>query len=452
MSERNYQDVVALYNIIGRMKNLMQPMSEMERLMTEFADTALRVDTLQDTELLCYMIQEILPDLDVLNQVYQTLVLGESGEKFQKICKGLQMKQESLPVVSDKSIVHISSAAFKNTGDFMLAKSLRRLFEQDNPQIKWFQVPVKVVNDRLVEWMNRSKGVLLGGGGLFLKDTNPNEVSGWTWPCPVEKLAQIKVPIYVMAVGYNRFRGQEDFAPCFTESINALVEKSSFFGLRNQGSIEAVRGYLRADLRDKVQYQPCATTMLTKLYELPERKAHEPFIALNCAYDREKLRYQGKRDEVMLAIARALKIFSSDYKIKCYSHCPQDEIACRYLDAVGVPYEKIALGTEMTETEYIRAYTEPELVLAVRGHAQLIPFGCGTPVVSMITHDKLKWFLEDIGHPEWGVEVSDEHFEEKLLEKSRYMLEHREEICGQIIAAQEKLWEITQRNLKKISI
>lgn len=147
-----------------------------------------------------------------------------------------------------------------------------------------------------------------------------------------------------------------------------------------------------------------------------------------------------------------LKKLSERYRIKCYIHCKPDEIACQYLDALEVPYEKTYLVEQMPKEEYLRAFTEPELVLAIRGHAQMIPFGCGTPVVSMISHDKLKWFLEDIGHPEWGVEVLDEQFEEKLLEKSLYMLEHREKICAQIAKAQDELWEITQQNLKKIML
>lgn len=80
----------------------------------------------------------------------------------------------------------------------------------------------------------------------------------------------------------------------------------------------------------------------------------------------------------------------------------------------------------------------------------MIPFGCKTPTVSMISHDKLKWFLEDIHHPEWGVEVLDKQFEDKLLEISKYMLSNRELICRQIEEAQNKLWNIILNNLKQL--
>ena len=125
---------------------------------------------------------------------------------------------------------------------------------------------------------------------------------------------------------------------------------------------------------------------------------------------------------------------------------------CSYLDAAGVLYENIILNKEMDADEYLNYFTAPELVLAVRGHAQMIPFGCKTPVVSIISHDKLKWFLEDIEHPEWGVDVLDAQFEKKLLECSLYMLENREQIRAEITEAQDKLWDIMQENLKNINI
>ena len=74
------------------------------------------------------------------------------------------------------------------------------------------------------------KGLVIGGGGLFLRDTNANQNSGWEWNCSIENLRKIDVPIIVFAVGFNRFRGQEDFDPIFRSHLQELVQKSAFFG------------------------------------------------------------------------------------------------------------------------------------------------------------------------------------------------------------------------------
>jgi hypothetical protein len=39
----------------------------------------------------------------------------------------------------------------------------------------------------------------------------------------------------------------------------------------------------------------------------------------------------------------------------------------------------------------------------MRGHAGMIPFGCGTPIISLVSHPKMAYFLADIERPEWGV-------------------------------------------------
>lgn len=463
MSKYNIKDINQLENICNSMENMMQPMEQLGNLMEKLTDIALQAEKEGDLELLQFIFSKILPDMDSMSQIYQQFVTEGEGTKFKGMKKQLHTSRNMLNTFKPNCLIHIAADSTGNAGDYILVRSLRKLIEGKNPDINWYSAHIRdAVDDDYIARCNRSRGVLLGGGGFFIRDTNQNDISGWQWTCSIENLKKIKVPIYVMAVGYNRFRGQEEFDDRFRENLNALVEQSALFGLRNHGSIEAVRGYLREDLKDKVVYHPCATTVLSKMYQLPKREEKEPFIAVNCAFDRANMRYGEKMDDVMFSIARVLKELSVNYKIKCYIHCAPDEIVCRYLDQLGVPYEKVHLGMEMEDREnkgdelsageYLRYFTEPELVLAIRGHAQMIPFGCKTPVVSMISHDKLQWFLDDIGHPEWGVEVLDEHFEEKLLEKSLYMLAHREEICRQIEEAQEKLWDIMQENLKQIEI
>ncbi len=45
----------------------------------------------------------------------------------------------------------------------------------------------------------------------------------------------------------------------------------------------------------------------------------------------------------------------------------------------------------------------------------MIPFGQGTKVISLISHNKLRWFLEDIGMEDTGVDVDKEDFGSSLI-------------------------------------
>ena len=192
----------------------------------------------------------------------------------------------------DSVVVHISAFSYGNAGDTYLPVVLRDLFNNLIGVRKWIDEDVHSrVTSRDIRFYNEKDYIVIGGGGLFLSDTCPNETSGWQWNCSIEALDQIKCPIIAFALGYNRFRGQEDFKPIFTEHLNKFVEKASFVGIRNKGSIVKLSGYLKNDnLKAKLVYQPCMTTLTSKVYPtFVDYSKKDDFIALNCAFDRNKL-------------------------------------------------------------------------------------------------------------------------------------------------------------------
>jgi polysaccharide pyruvyl transferase WcaK-like protein len=96
-------------------------------------------------------------------------------------------------------------------------------------------------------------------------------------------------------------------------------------------------------------------------------------------------------------------------------------------------------------------YAKPKLVIGMRGHAQMIPFGCNTPILSIISHDKMQWFLDDINHPEWGIDVLDENFENELSDKILKILNNWQYYYSNILLEQNKLWNITSKNINTIN-
>ena len=68
-----------------------------------------------------------------------------------------------------------------------------------------------------------------------------------------------------------------------------------------------------------------------------------------------------------------------------------------------------------TSSEIYATYSEIDTVVSDRGHGQMIPFSCGCKIISPISHDKLKWFLDDMDLEEFGVEEYDEELGRKLI-------------------------------------
>ena len=351
-----------------------------------------------------------------------------------------------------KTFFHLSAFTLHNAGDNNLVLAMQDSINKILPEGQKISFLNKRVRDKLnnedIFLLNNSQGIIIGGGGLFLKDTNPNEISGWQFPISIEQISEINVPVIMLSVGYNRFRNQEDIEPYFYNNINAFVEKAKFVGLRNTGSIRALKKYLREDLHKKLVFHPCPTTILSKIYDIPKMKKRE-FIALECAFDRSELRYGSKKEEILTSIANVIKILSKNFEIKYYSHMERDLEMLPYLDKQNVDYKVVRLNKSINQNDFIDYYSTPALVMGMRGHAQMIPFGCGTPILSIISHDKLAWFLEDIHHPEWGVDVLDSDFEAKLLQTALKITSNIKIIEEQIEEEKNRLYEITLDNYKK---
>lgn len=343
---------------------------------------------------------------------------------------------------------HVAAFLLSNAGDVLLPVTLQDIFKYKKKRINWNNIHAHwEVTDKTVDKINQTKGLIIGGGGLFLKDTNPNNLSGWQWSCSIENLKKIKVPIVVFAVGYNRFPGQEDFDPIFKEHISLLAKKSEYIGLRNSGSIDAIRSYMPKELHSKIRFQPCMTTVISKLYPgICNYEKKKNIIALNCAFDRAKHRFGKQEDKILLDIANACKELSKDYEIVYFAHTSKDLEMITVLEKTELKF-KIVNFVNLKPKDIIKAYSKVSLVIGMRGHSQMIPFGCLTPILSLVSHDKLQWFLDDINQPDWGVDVKENNLKDIIVEKSKYLLNNQNEIISIIKREQERLWAISLKNV-----
>ena len=351
-------------------------------------------------------------------------------------------------------LAHIGLHKPGNAGDTMLFVAVRQLLESKIGNVEWDLLEVhKEVDSGTVERLNMADGVIIGGGGLFLKDTNANINSGWQWNCPNWMLRKIEVPIIVFAVGYNRFRGQDEFGTCFKRNFNVLHKKAGFFGVRNSGSLQKLTEYLRWQ-KSKIVVQPCPTTIYGKINPTIIRAKNTMQrlgrIALNMAYDRPKYRYGERYSHVENEIAEMARwIVDNGYRLEVVCHCGNDASIIPILDSREIEFTRINLDFENYRKVYAY-YINIDLAIGARGHSQMIPFGIETPILSIISHNKLAYFLEDIGHPEWGIDITNPGLALGMITKIQYIFKNYDRVVGEIQEAQEKLWRSTQINLNQI--
>lgn len=349
------------------------------------------------------------------------------------------------------TVAHVSAYGPGNAGDTLLPVAVRDVIEAATGPVRWRSVHVRdPVNRRVAGRLQHADGILVGGGGLFLADTNPNTVSGWQWAIPADQISRLSTPLALFAVGDNRFRGQPDFPTVFSDHLRLLARHSVFIGLRSRGSIDRLAGYLPEELHDRLVYQPCPTTLLRTLY--PHRFAEAArggFIAVNVAVDRARFRYGDRFGHALQDLAAAVAVLAQDMPVRYYAHMAGDEAFLPFMDAAGRPLDVVRLyGT--SPAAIVDAYQRPDLVIGMRGHAQLIPFGCGTPILSVISHDKLGWFLHDIGRPDWGVEIATPDLRDRVVTLARTLLQDPATVRGALARAQADLWTLTRRNVETL--
>ncbi len=173
-------------------------------------------------------------------------------------------------------------------------------------------------------------------------------------------------------------------------------------------------------------------------------------LAVNAAFDRFGLRLKGRENDALAGIAAmAKRAQSAGWDIVVACHLFDDEAITPFLDQENVSYT-VRHFTGVPTREILSFYESVDLVAGMRGHAQMIPFGVGTPIISLVAHDKMGWFLDDIGHPEWGVDFARRHARERMIEAFERAAQDLPERRVEVAAARAGLWDITSRNVDLI--
>jgi polysaccharide pyruvyl transferase WcaK-like protein len=389
--------------------------------------------------------------------VIEALRLDPTMRKARLLLARIERSAATDGVVPDGAGPAIGHVAFYvdpegNFGDVMLPVAVRASLESAIPDARWSSIHAHQVFDLdRARWANEHlDAIVIGGGGLFLPDTSPNGNSGWQWNVTDEALDALTIPIVVYTVGYNLFPGQSFFGDRFRTSATKLVGKADFVGLRNRGSVASVSQVVGPTLAPKIEFLPCVTTVYGPLtgrvsptdLPRPSGTAERPIAYLNIAFDRQDLRFGGGYEAFVEQLAEFVQAVSDRVEVQCLAHAKTDERIVHDLrrnHGVRMRVEPLYLRQP---DEALEILERAAVVVGMRGHAGMIPFGVGTPIVSIISHKKLRFFLEDIKHPEWGVESDDPGLGRKLRSLVDDIVEDQPRYRREVAAARDVLKDI----------
>jgi len=301
-----------------------------------------------------------------------------------------------------------------NAGDTAVGEACTYVYQTEFPDCEITYMNCRQIFDQKhIDEINTHDILFVGGGGLFLSDTFPNTASGWQWGIPHELLLKIKIPIVVYAIGYNKFRGQDDFSEIFNKSVSTLVEKSLFFSMRNTGSCNAIKKHIPEKLHSKISLNFCPTIIFEKKFK--NNFSRNSSVGFLLGGDRLNLRHKDLENYVKNMQEFLLFLKQMDVKTILINH-QNDNWISKFLE-----FDEYKDLYKKPVDEIYDFYFSIDTVVSDRGHGQMIPFACGCKIISPISHDKLSWFLDNLELPELKIDENDPNLGKLLISKYKYL-------------------------------
>ncbi len=268
-----------------------------------------------------------------------------------------------------------------------------------------------MLHSAFIDIINEDADMLLvGGGGQIMRRNEEESVSGWQFNISLEDLDRLNVPLVVYSVGFNDFPYDETSFPSYASvHIQAVIEKSALFSVRNSGTLNALID-MGIDINNvEVIPDPGMFCPIVGM-KLPDINSAGFLIGLNWAGDRISMRYKDNElSWIIPKICHALIQLIEEQgggKVVYIPHlCAYDiTVASSFKEYLGDYFYGLhemvpGLYPEtLAQVPLIAGvYKKMDVVLGVRGHSNIIPFGTHTPFVGFGDHCKNRFFAEQIG-------------------------------------------------------
>lgn len=330
-----------------------------------------------------------------------------------------------------KKVLHLWGVSNRNTGDFLLGPATREWFKKNIHKADFVRKSCRHhFDEKMVDEINsKYDALLVGGGGLILPDTTPNNISCWQWRISNNNINKIKIPIYVVSIGYNlfynqticmpdRYNNNEDISrlKIFNKNISTLIDKSMLFSVRHNGDIELLKKHVPTSLHDKISFQFCPTIEYAK--SLASENKPSNTLAFEIKEDRKWRRYHNtSRERFFKDILKFCKEIKDKKEIAVLLHEPHNNKIVNYLRNNGIK-PRVIKNSKVSVQKIIENFQSIDTLYCMAGHSQMISIGLGCNTKSIITHDKLKFFLKDIGEYKYEnyIDPNSENVYKKLME------------------------------------
>jgi polysaccharide pyruvyl transferase WcaK-like protein len=354
-----------------------------------------------------------------------------------------------------KKVIYHAGAWQGNFGDSIIHKSIHSSLSQCSKYKTEFRnincQQTEFTKD-LIEEINKEGDLLvIGGGGLIFYRPQDNSKSGWQWNIDIDLIETIKVPFVVYAIGYNQFEyDNSNFIPVTNSHLQKTVKLSTLFSVRDTGTKREL--IARGCDENKIEVIPDSGMFLpADNIKVPGLRHDMLKVGINWTSDREKQTFPEpwaqNRDRFINSLAEL-----------CHQLINKRNAQIFYISHMGINFDKriadslrellggnlIVIAEVLSHIfpanyekaeKLVGVYRQMDIVLGMRGHANIVSFGQHVPFIPFGSHRKNRYLLEDIGESQYYIDVRKPELctkermlslvEELLNERNSYMERHK---------------------------
>jgi len=353
-----------------------------------------------------------------------------------------------------RKVIYHAGAWQGNFGDSIIHKSIHNsLSESSKYRMKFRNINCQQTEftKDLIEEINREGDLLIiGGGGLIFYRPQDNSKSGWQWNIDINLIDTIKVPFVVYAIGYNQFEyDSSNFIPVTNGHLQKTVKLATLFSVRDTGTKREL--IARGCDGNKIEVIPDSGMFLpADNIKVPGLRHDKLKVGLNWTSDRENQAFPEpwaeNRDRFVKNLAELCRHLINERNAQIFyiGHMGGD-FDKRIIDSLRELLGDNLIAIEevlpsLFPSDYNRAqklvgvYRQMDVVLGMRGHANIVSFGQHVPFIPLGSHRKNRYLLEDIREDRYYIDVRTPELgtkermvslvEQLLNERNSYMERH----------------------------
>jgi polysaccharide pyruvyl transferase WcaK-like protein len=322
-------------------------------------------------------------------------------------------------------ICHLASYD-KNIGDNAAIYNIRQWFT-DKANIEWISYDLNNFYEKnnnikasigILEKLNNScDAFVIGGGGLIEGGIFNNTDTLWKLPFNKQTL---------------EYRGLPKLSNQGISNLLSLIDKSTLFSVRNDGSYEILK-----NVGIVTPFEIPDPGLIFKTQKNKKTKIEQGFFqpAMNLT---PKINLHRKLNQENMNFLEKLCI---ENDLISMPHTPKDFKFFRNVENYHNKDELKGLLLESGYSGSLRCYMERDFGVVMRGHGQLISSGLNVPCINLSTQDKVLGFAMKNGYQRYTVDTQISNWKKSLSSKIKRLKKSDEYLSD--------WYEINEKNIKK---